>query len=73
MSEIESRNNRFKRLAKQRGERLLKDLQLLGNLSNRNNYEYSENEIRKLFGAIEEELRANKARFTVQKNRKINF
>jgi len=73
MNKIESRNERFKRLAKQRGERILKYLQLLGNLSNRNNYDYSDEEVRKLFGAIEEELRSNRAKFTMRKNRKINF
>lgn len=72
MSE-ETKDERFKRLAKQRGERVLKDLQLLGNLSNRNNYEYSDAEVRKLFSALEEELRSAKSRFISNRKREIKF
>jgi len=70
---IENKNTRFKRLAKQRGERILKDIQLLGNLSNRNNYEYSDAEVRKLFTTIEEELRISRSRFAVKRKRQIDL
>lgn len=69
----ETKNERFKRLAKQRGERILRDLQLLANLSNKNNYEYSEEEVRKLFLPIEEDLRRAKLRFGSKSKREINF
>ncbi len=69
----ENKNTRFKRLAKQRGERILKDIQLLGNLSNRNNYEYSDAEVRKLFTTIEEELRSSRSRFAVKRKRQIDL
>lgn len=70
----ETKHERFKRLAQARGDRLLKDLELLGNLSNRHNYEYSEEDIRKLFGVIEAELRDCKARFrTATPKRRIDF
>lgn len=69
----ENKNTRFKRLAKQRGERILKDIQLLGNLSNRNNYEYSDAEVRKLFNTIEEELKISKSRFAVKRKRQIDL
>jgi len=72
MSE-ETKHERFKRLAKQRGERAIKDIQLMGNLSNRNNYDYMEADVRKLFGALEEELRSAKIRFSVNKKREIKF
>jgi hypothetical protein len=67
----ESKDERFKRLAKQRGDRVLKDLELLGNLGNRNNYDYSEADVRKLFSALEEELRTAKARFKLNKNGRL--
>lgn len=66
----ESKHDRFKRLAAARGERVLKDIALLGNLSHRGNYEYSEAEVRKLFATIEAELRDCKARFTSAKPRR---
>lgn len=69
----ETKNERFKRLAKQRGDRVLNDVHLLGNLSNRNNYDYSEAEVRKLFGAIEEELKIAKSKFVSSKKREIKF
>lgn len=47
---------------------MLKDLRLVGNLSNRNNYEYTDKEVNILFSAIEQELRAVKASF--QRNQK---
>lgn len=72
MSE-ETKNERFKRLAKQRGEKTLKDIQLLGNLSNRNNYDYSDVDVKKLFSALEDELRLAKARFVSKKKREIEL
>jgi hypothetical protein len=69
----EPKHAKFKRLAKLRGERTLKDLQLLGNLSNKRNYDYSDKEVRALFGVIEEELRVAKASFTRNKKRGIKL
>ena len=69
----ETKHERFKRLARQRGERIIKDISVLGNLSNRNNYEYSDQDIRVLFSAIEEELRATKNRFNTKKKREIRL
>lgn len=69
----EVKYEKFKRLAKQRGERVLKDINLLGNLSNRNNYDYNEADVKKLFSALEEELRAAKTRFNHSKRREIKF
>lgn len=69
----ETKQERFKRLAKLRGDRVLKDIQLLGNLSNKNNYNYTDQDVRKLFSALEEELRISKARFTSNKKREIRF
>jgi len=69
----ESKKAKFKRLAELRGERILKDLQLLSNLSNRNNYEYSEGDVKLIFSTIEEELRLSKMGFQQKKKRGINL
>jgi hypothetical protein len=66
----ESKEERFKRLAKMRGERVLKDLQLISNLSNKNNYEYNDEDIKKLFGALESALKESKTRFSSRLNTK---
>ncbi len=69
----ETKNDRFKRLAKQRGDRVLKDIRLLGNLSNRNNYEYTEQDVKKLFSILDDELRTAKSKFDVKRKREIKF
>jgi hypothetical protein len=69
----ESKSHKFKRLAKSRGELVIKYLQLFGNLSNKNNYEYTDEEVRKVFYIIEEELKNAKSRFNKKKKREISF
>lgn len=66
----ESKHDKFKRLAVSRGERVLKELRLLSNLSNTGNYEYTEEDVRVLFGAIESELKACKAKFSRRHQRR---
>lgn len=73
MRENESKNDRFRRLAKLRGERILRDLRLIGNLSNLNNYEYSNEEVKKIFSSIEEELKLSRQRFSTNKKLEINL
>lgn len=59
----ESRSDRFRRLAEQRVNRALKDLRLIANLANRNNYDYSDEEARILLSALEKELKVTRAAF----------
>jgi hypothetical protein len=44
----------FVRLAEARTNKILKSIDLLGNLSNKSNYSYSDEDIRKIFKAINE-------------------
>ncbi len=69
----EDKHAKFRRLAKLRGERVLKDLRLVGNLSNSKNYTYSEAEVKALFSAIEEELKVSKLGFLRNKKRGIKL
>jgi len=59
----ETRKERFKRLAIARTKAVLDKLRLLGNLSNRANYDYSEEDVKKIFRAIDEQLRIVKTKF----------
>ncbi len=52
----ESKNERFRRLAQSRGNRLIREIMLLGNLSNQKNYSYSKEEVERLFAPIQREL-----------------
>jgi len=59
----ESSREKFVRLAESRVNNLVKTMRLLGNLSNRSNYSYSEDDVDKIFRTLERELRTAKARF----------
>ena len=59
----ESRNDRFRRLAVSRGDRLIREIALLGNLANRKNYDYTPDEVEALFAPLEAELREVRALF----------
>jgi hypothetical protein len=71
----ESRNERFRRLAATRGDRLIREISLLGNLANQKNYEYSPTEVQELFEPIENELNEVRALFdpTAPSRRKVSF
>lgn len=66
------KKERFKRLATSRTTDVLKRLQVLSNCSNRSAYEYSEEEINKIFSTIEKSVRDSKSKFYFPKE-KINF
>ena len=58
-----TKRERFEKVAVARTNKILNDLRLLGNCSNKNNYEYSDKDIKKIFGAIEAELKKSKYKF----------
>ena len=60
---MRDKRKKFVELAEKRVNRLLKDIRLVGNLSNRSNYSFSEEDIRKIFTAIDNEMRATRKRF----------
>lgn len=64
MAHKESKQERFRRLATRRTNAVLHRLQILGHCANPQLYDYSEEDVRKMFRAIESELRGVKARFT---------
>jgi hypothetical protein len=61
---------RFEGVASKRVQYIIDKLELLGNCSNRNNYEYSEEDVRKMFSVIREQLRKTETRFTDELNKK---
>lgn len=71
----ESKNERFRRLAESRGNRLIREITLLGNLANRKNYIYSEDEVERLFVPIQNELNEVRALFDNESpsGKKVNF
>lgn len=53
----------FKRLAEARTNKIIDMLGLLGNLSNKSHYEYTEEQVEALFNAIQSELEIQRQRF----------
>lgn len=54
---------KFVELAQKRVVRAIKDIRLIGNLSNKNNYAYDEEDVTKIISALEREIRDLKGRF----------
>jgi len=60
----ETRQERFKRLAVYRTNAVLEKIRILGNLSNKTNYDYSEENVKKIFSAIDFQLKTIRAKFS---------
>jgi len=52
---------------------VIRNLRLLGNLSNKNNYSYTEQDFKRIFGIVENELRLAKSRFLISLDKKKRF
>ncbi len=66
----DNRRENFKRLAVARTKEILRRLKVLGNCANRSHYDYTEEEIAKIFSEIEKKLRETKAKFTFSEREK---
>jgi hypothetical protein len=65
-----NRRIRFENVAGKRVQGVLDKLEILSNCSNRNNYEFSEDDVRKMFGAIREKLKYTESKYTEQLTKK---
>lgn len=70
---METRKEKFIRLATYRTNLVLEKLRILGNLSNKTNYDYTDEEINKIFAAIDSQLRITKARFSGKSKRQFSL
>jgi hypothetical protein len=59
----ETKEETFRRLAERRTNAVLDRIRVLGNLSNPYAYEYTDDEVRLIFVAIDHELRLTRAKF----------
>lgn len=60
---MSEKREKFVRLAEQRVNRALREMRLIGNLSNRAAYESTEDDVKKIFRILHKELEAARARF----------
>lgn len=59
----QEKSERFKRLASKRTNEVLDKLRILGNCADRRSYHYTDEEIEKIFRAIDEQTKIVKAKF----------
>lgn len=55
--------DKFVELAEKRVSKTLKDIKLIGNLSNKSNYEYNEQDVKKIYSVLKKGLEDMKSRF----------
>lgn len=60
--------HKFERLAEKRVTETVKKMRLIGNLANRNNYYYTDEHVKEIISALENELRFLKDRFKDEKH-----
>lgn len=66
----ETKREKFVRLAEARTNKIIDMLQLLGNCSNASAYDYTQQDVEKIFSAIETEVREAKKKFNKIESKK---
>jgi len=64
---------KFVSLAERRVNRAIKDIRLIGNLSNRANYRYTDEDVAKIVRVLKAELDELRLRFDARSNGKTSF
>ncbi|MFH2012358.1 MAG: hypothetical protein ABIJ37_06665 [Pseudomonadota bacterium] len=71
--EKETRHESFKRIASKRTNEILEKIRILGNCSNKSSYEYTEEEVNKIFSEIDKQLKLTKAKFLAGKRERFRL
>lgn len=69
----ETKHERFKRVAGKRTNDVLDKIRLLGNCSNKNTYEYSKEEVNKIYNEIEKNLKITKLKYLAEKRQRFQL
>lgn len=70
---METKNDRFVRIAEARTNKIIDMIRLLGNCSNKATYDYSKEDVRKIFTTIENELKTARAKFDSSSEDSVKF
>lgn len=68
-----SKRERFINVAEARTQAIINRIRILGNCSNKNLYEYSPDEIDKIFRAIQNQLLETKSKFETKRSSKFKL
>jgi len=69
----EIKEERFKKIASRRVQEILDKMRLLRNCANRGNYYYTDEQVRKIFSAIDDEWKKVKSEFNKGKSKGKEF
>jgi hypothetical protein len=69
----ETKNEKFIRIAEARTNKIIDMIRLLGNCSNKSTYEYSKDDVKKIFNAIENELKIAKTKYDMPEDNSTKF
>ena len=67
---MRDKREKFKSLAEKRVNNALKNIQLIGNLSNTGNYDYSHDDVVRIFKSLRKEIQVAESRGTVTEKKK---
>ncbi len=73
MDHKETREEKFKRIASRRVRNVIEGIRLLENCADKANYSYGDEQVKKIFSAINNELKIANALFNKSKNKKNKF
>ena len=65
-------DDKFKILAEKRVNNAIKQIRLVSNLSNKNSYSYEDNQVARIFSALQTELDTAKAKFKAGKQNNVS-
>ena len=69
----ETPEERFKRVAEARTNAVIDKLRILGKVSNRQIYSYSEEDVNKIFSAINKQVKEVRAKFNTQEQQRFKL
>ena len=69
MNDKSTRRKRFETVAARRTQKILEFLDSLSNCSNRSNYEFNGDDVKKIFNAIRDRVKTTEAAFDKELNR----
>lgn len=70
---MESKEERFVRIAEARTNKIIDMIRLLGNCSNKTNYDYTTADVKKIFTTIESELKNARQKFDEEESQDKSF
>jgi hypothetical protein len=71
--EKEGKKERFKRVAERRTNDILEKIRVLGNCANRGSYDFSDDDVNKIFAEIDRQLKLVKLKFLADKKEKFKL